>query len=40
MKLRLAIIANAALMSLAAIFVTTNSLIAHRPETPQELLKK
>jgi hypothetical protein len=40
MKTRIAIIANSALMLLATIFVTTNSIIGHRPETPLELLKK
>jgi cyclic lactone autoinducer peptide len=40
MKMKVAIIANAVLMALAAVFVGTNSLIGHRPETPAELLKK
>ncbi|MEK3909855.1 AgrD family cyclic lactone autoinducer peptide [Paenibacillus sp. FSL H7-0331] len=40
MKIKLAIVANMILMALAAVFVTTNSWIGHRPETPQELLKK
>ncbi|MBE1441155.1 AgrD family cyclic lactone autoinducer peptide [Paenibacillus sp. OAS669] len=40
MKTKLAYFANAILMTLAALFITTNSLIGHRPETPQELLKK
>ncbi|MCU6794658.1 cyclic lactone autoinducer peptide [Paenibacillus sp. WQ 127069] len=40
MKNKFAIIANSALMVLATIFVTTNSVLGHRPETPQELLKK
>ncbi|WP_282936778.1 AgrD family cyclic lactone autoinducer peptide [Paenibacillus sp. RC67] len=40
MKRVLAILANSVLMTLATIFVTTNSYVAHRPETPQELLKK
>ncbi|PZE21008.1 AgrD family cyclic lactone autoinducer peptide [Paenibacillus xerothermodurans] len=40
MKKKLAIMANSVLMGLAAAFVTTNSIVGHRPETPQELLKK
>jgi cyclic lactone autoinducer peptide len=40
MKNKLAIIANSSLMLLAAMFVTTNSWLGHRPETPLELLKK
>ena len=40
MKLRIALIANGVLMALAALFVGTNCLAAHRPETPMELLKK
>jgi len=40
MKLRLAIIANSALMALAALFVGTNCIFAHQPETPAELLEK
>ncbi|WP_156043137.1 cyclic lactone autoinducer peptide [Paenibacillus sp. UNC451MF] len=40
MKNKLAIFANGILMTLAALFVTTNSISVHRPETPQELLKK
>lgn len=40
MKKRMAIIANTILMAFAALMVGTNSIIVHRPETPQELLKK
>lgn len=40
MKARLAIIVNALLMAFAALMIGTNSIIAHRPETPMELLKK
>ncbi|MCS7462236.1 cyclic lactone autoinducer peptide [Paenibacillus doosanensis] len=40
MKTKIAIIANTVLMILASVFVTTNSYIGHRPETPMELLKK
>ncbi|MCR8631039.1 MULTISPECIES: cyclic lactone autoinducer peptide [Paenibacillus] len=40
MKKWFAIIANSALVTIAAIFVTTNSLWDNRPETPLELLKK
>jgi hypothetical protein len=40
MKNKIAIIANSGLMFLAAIFVTTNTIVGHRPETPLELLKK
>ncbi|MEK8126426.1 cyclic lactone autoinducer peptide [Paenibacillus filicis] len=40
MKTRLAIIANALLVAVATLFVGTNSIFGHRPETPAELLKK
>lgn len=40
MRNKLAIFANSILMTLAAFFVSTNSVSIHRPETPQELLKK
>jgi cyclic lactone autoinducer peptide len=40
MKTKVAFIANAVLMALATVFVTTNTVIGHRPETPQELLNR
>ncbi|TDF95797.1 cyclic lactone autoinducer peptide [Paenibacillus piri] len=40
MKKWIAIIANSALVAVAAAFVTTNSVWDNRPETPLELLKK
>lgn len=40
MKKTAAMIANSVLMTVASIFVTTNSVTSHRPETPMELLKK
>lgn len=40
MKYYLAKYANAALLTIAALLLTTNSLFYHRPETPIELLKK
>jgi len=40
MKKWIAIIANSALVAVAAAFVTTNSFWENRPHTPMELLKK
>jgi hypothetical protein len=40
MKSKAAFIANCILMALATVFVTTNTVLSHRPETPLELLKK
>ncbi|GAA8912038.1 hypothetical protein HpSIM50_15270 [Helicobacter pylori] len=40
MKVRLFKILNAILVVLASFFVFTNSFVANRPETPEELLKK
>ncbi|WP_090585837.1 MULTISPECIES: cyclic lactone autoinducer peptide [unclassified Paenibacillus] len=40
MKTKLAIVANTILVAVAALFVGTNSVLGHRPETPAELLKK
>ncbi|MFB6364705.1 cyclic lactone autoinducer peptide [Paenibacillus elgii] len=40
MKHKLAKIANSILLVFASVFVFTNSIFAHRPETPEELLKK
>lgn len=40
MKYKLAVLANTFVTAVAVIFVSTNSVFVHRPETPQELLKK
>ncbi|MGF7032091.1 cyclic lactone autoinducer peptide [Paenibacillus mucilaginosus] len=40
MKTKIAKIAGLILTILASMFAYTNSLFAHRPETPEELLKK
>lgn len=40
MKLKMAKVANVIALVLASFFVFTNTIIANRPETPQELLKK
>jgi hypothetical protein len=40
MKAKLALGLNLILMAVGALFVFTNSFVANRPETPQELLKK
>ncbi|XOK63297.1 cyclic lactone autoinducer peptide [Paenibacillus elgii] len=40
MKLRIAYFANILLVFFATMAVSTNSLMWHRPETPEELLKK
>jgi cyclic lactone autoinducer peptide len=40
MKKQVAKLASIILMAVGAFFIFTNSGIWHRPETPQELLKK
>jgi cyclic lactone autoinducer peptide len=39
MKVKVAMAINAVMLAVAALFVSTNSLYTHRPETPEELLK-
>ncbi|WP_281885959.1 cyclic lactone autoinducer peptide [Paenibacillus sp. YYML68] len=40
MKKMIAVLANGALVALATMFMTTNTVWTHRPELPTELLKK
>ncbi|MCC2684626.1 MAG: hypothetical protein K0R75_1525 [Paenibacillaceae bacterium] len=40
MKKQIAIYLNVVLMAVGSFLVFTNSYLVHRPETPQELLKK
>lgn len=39
MKTKIAIVLNTALVAVASLFVATNTVFGHRPETPEELLK-
>jgi cyclic lactone autoinducer peptide len=39
MKVKIAIYLNLFLVALASIFVTTNTMVAHQPQPPEELLK-
>ncbi|MFC0215353.1 AgrD family cyclic lactone autoinducer peptide [Paenibacillus chartarius] len=39
MKTKIAFLLNAALVVVASMFISTNSIATHRPELPEELLK-